>query len=66
MQTFLKLTILGKIEVVLQSLYAYFSHSPKRIQEFAELANMWKLRDNEFSGTLKLNGLLRYSQQKKC
>jgi hypothetical protein len=39
-QTFLKLTIMGKIEDVLQSLYAYFSHNPKRIQEFAELVNI--------------------------
>ncbi len=49
-QTFLKLTIVRKIEDVLQSLYAYFSHSPKRIQEFAELVDMWKLRDNAFQG----------------
>jgi hypothetical protein len=49
-QTFLKLTIVKKIEDVLQSLYAYFSHSPKRIQEFAELVDMWKLRDNAFQG----------------
>jgi hypothetical protein len=47
-QFFLKLTIVRKIEYVLQSLYPYFSHSPKRIQEFAELVDMWKLRDNAF------------------
>jgi hypothetical protein len=35
-----KLAIVGKIEDVLQSLYAYFSHSLKRTQEFVELFNI--------------------------
>jgi hypothetical protein len=43
-QTFLKLAFVGKIEDVLQSLYAYISHNPKRIQEFVELANVVETR----------------------
>jgi hypothetical protein len=35
MQFFLKLTIVGKIEDVWQSLHAYFSHGRKRNQKFA-------------------------------
>ncbi len=35
---------MGKIENVLQSLYAYISHSPKRIQKFVELANVVETR----------------------
>jgi hypothetical protein len=66
MQILSKLVIVGKIEDVLQSLYAYFFHSPKRTQEFVELANIWKLGDNTFSGTLKLDGFLCCSQQRKC
>jgi hypothetical protein len=31
---------MGKIEDVLQKLYAYFFYSPKIIQEFIELANI--------------------------
>jgi hypothetical protein len=37
-QTFSKMGIVKKIEnIVLQSLYAYFSHSLKRTQEFVKL-----------------------------
>jgi len=39
-QTLLKLAIIGKIENVLQSLYAYFSHSLKRTQKFVKMANI--------------------------
>jgi predicted HAD superfamily hydrolase len=42
-QIFSKLNIMGKIEDVLQSLYACFSHSSKKIQEFIELANIMEI-----------------------
>jgi hypothetical protein len=35
-----KLGIVGKIEDVLQNLYAYFFYGPKIIQEFIELTNI--------------------------
>jgi hypothetical protein len=36
--------IVGKIEDVLHSLYSYFSHSPKKIQKFIELANIMEIK----------------------
>jgi len=45
MQTLSKLAIVGKIEDVLQSLYAYFFHSPKRTQEFVELVDIMETRE---------------------
>jgi hypothetical protein len=33
-----------KFEDVLQSLYANFSHNPKRIQEFVELVDIIEIR----------------------
>jgi hypothetical protein len=35
-----KLNIVGKIEDVLQSMYAYFSHNPKQTEEFIELGDI--------------------------
>jgi hypothetical protein len=35
---------MGNINV-LQSLYAYFFHNPKKIQEFVELANIVEIWD---------------------
>jgi len=43
-QTLSKLAIIGKIEDVLQSLYAYFSHSLKRTQKFVEMADIVETR----------------------
>jgi hypothetical protein len=63
MQTLLKLAIVGKIENVLQSWYAYFSYLVQ-IKELKNLLNWltsWKLGDNAFLGTLKLGGFLWYS-----
>ncbi len=39
-QFFSKLGIVRKIEDVLQSLYACYSHNPKKTQEFVDLANI--------------------------
>jgi hypothetical protein len=41
-QTVFKLSIVKKIENVLQSLYAYFFRSPKRTQEFVDLVDIVK------------------------
>jgi hypothetical protein len=39
-KTLYKMGIVGKIEDVLQSLYSYFFHNPKRIQNFVELVDI--------------------------
>jgi hypothetical protein len=44
MQTFSKLAIVRKIEDVLQNLYAYFSHSLKRILKLVELSNIMETK----------------------
>jgi hypothetical protein len=41
-QTIFKLGIVDKFEDVLQSLYANFSHNPKRIQELLNWLTLWK------------------------
>jgi hypothetical protein len=45
-QTLLNLAIVRKFEDVLKNLYSYFSHNPKRTQEFIKLAN---ILENTFS-----------------
>jgi hypothetical protein len=50
-QTLLQVPLVMRIEELLQSLYSFFSHSPKRNQELADLANIvetlgqWILRN---------------------
>jgi len=39
-QTLFKMGIVRKIEDVLQSLYTYFSHSPKKTQKFVDLVDI--------------------------
>ncbi len=43
-QTFSKMGIVRKIEDVMQSLYAYFFHNPKRTQKFVDLAHIVEIR----------------------
>jgi len=45
-QTLLNLAIVRKFEDVLKNLYSYFSHNPKRTQEFIKLTN---ILENTFS-----------------
>jgi len=43
-QTLFKMGIVRKIEDVLQSLYTYFSHSPKKTQKFVDLVDIVETR----------------------
>jgi hypothetical protein len=48
-QTFYKMGIVEKIEnIVLQSLYAYFSHNLKRTKSLLAWIILWKHEVNEF------------------
>jgi hypothetical protein len=42
--TLFKMGIVTKIKHVLQSLYAYLSHSPKRTQKFVDLADIVEIK----------------------
>jgi predicted HAD superfamily hydrolase len=46
-QILFKIGIVDKFEDVLQSLYANFSHNPKKTQEFVELVNIMEIRVGE-------------------
>ncbi len=41
---FSKMGIVRKIEDVMQSLYAYFFHNPKRTQKFVDLVHIVEMR----------------------
>jgi hypothetical protein len=56
-QTFYKLGIVWKIEVVLQSLYVYFSHSLKRFHVFVELTNIGETWGQHNLGKIKTHGI---------
>jgi len=56
-QTFYKLGIVWKIEVMLQSLCVYFSHSLKRLHEFVELANIGETWGQHNLGKIKTHGV---------
>jgi hypothetical protein len=63
-QTLSKLAIVGEIEDVLQSRYAYFSHlvQIKELKNWLNwLTSSWKFEDNVYSRTLKFGGFLCYS-----
>jgi hypothetical protein len=53
-QTFSKLAIVGKIEDVLQSLYANFFHSPKKTQEFVKMANIMEIGGQRIIKNIKI------------
>jgi hypothetical protein len=42
-QTIFKMGIVRKIKDVMQNLYAYFFHNPKRTQKFVDLAHIVEL-----------------------
>jgi hypothetical protein len=60
-QILFKMSIVKKIEDVLQSLYAYFFHSPKITQEFVDLVDIVEIRGKKFLKESKLIGFLCYS-----
>jgi len=54
MQSLSKLTIVGKIEDVLQSLYVQTSHNLKRTQEFVEPLNIVETKGQCIFQTIKI------------
>lgn len=52
-QILFKLGIVGKIEDMLQSLYAHFFHIPKRIKNLIELINIMETWDQRILKNIK-------------
>jgi hypothetical protein len=52
-QTLSIMSIVRKIEDVLQSLYAYYFHSPKKTQEFVDLVNIVEIRGQQVLRNIK-------------
>jgi hypothetical protein len=52
-QTLFKMSIVKKIEDVLQSLYAYFFHSPKITQKFVDLVDIVEIRGKKILKNIK-------------
>jgi hypothetical protein len=59
-QILFKLSIVDKFEDVLQSLYANFSHNPKRIQEFVELVDIMEIRVGENLKNIKTHYISKF------
>jgi hypothetical protein len=52
-QTFSKLSLVAKIEVLLQSMYVYFTHSPKRHMELTKLVEILETKGGKIFCNVK-------------
>jgi hypothetical protein len=63
-QTFSNLPLVFRIESLLQCIYVYFSHSPKRHLEFAKLVEIMETKGNKLLQNMKYSWISMLSPLK--